>query len=90
MIERFACLAPSALVLTKLDEAVTLGAALSVLLRQGVPLAYATDGQRVPEDIHFARSRRLGLVARALAPLLSADGPQQSASATTSEVLSCA
>jgi len=64
---RFAKLSPSAIVLTKLDEAVSLGPALSALVRGRVPLAYATDGQRVPEDIHFARSRRLGLVARALA-----------------------
>lgn len=91
---RFARLAPSAIVLTKLDEAVTLGPALSVLIRNRLPLAYATDGQRVPEDIHFARSRRLGLVARALALAEGASGAanEEAASdeAASDEVSSCA
>jgi len=64
---RFSRLSPSAIVLTKLDEAVSLGPALSTLIQSRIPLAYATDGQRVPEDIHFARSKRLALVSRALA-----------------------
>jgi flagellar biosynthesis protein FlhF len=86
---RFARLAPSGIVLTKLDEAVTLGPALSVLIRNRVPLAYATDGQRVPEDIHYARSRRLGLVARALA-LGQGEPTEEIEQAASDEVSSCA
>jgi flagellar biosynthesis protein FlhF len=86
IVQRFARFQPSAVVLTKLDEAVTLGAALSVLLRGSAPLAYATDGQRVPEDIHFARSPRLALGARALAALR----PEDARAPSTSEVTSCA
>ena len=51
-------------VLTKLDEAVTLGQALSVIAAAALPLAYVTDGQRVPEDLHPARINQL--VARAV------------------------
>ncbi|WP_335920229.1 flagellar biosynthesis protein FlhF [Shewanella algae] len=41
-------------VLTKLDESVSLGAALSVLIQSGLSLSYITDGQRVPEDMQVA------------------------------------
>ena len=46
-------------ILTKLDEATSLGGALSVAARHELPIEYITDGQRVPEDIHAARSHRL-------------------------------
>lgn len=39
------------LILTKLDEAVQLGAALTLLYETKLPLAYLSEGQRVPEDI---------------------------------------
>jgi flagellar biosynthesis protein FlhF len=89
VVARFAPLEPSAIVLTKLDEAVSLGAALSLLIQGRVPLAYATDGQRVPEDIHFARSRRLGLITRALALAQEAAGAAARPQAVE-EVLRCA
>ncbi|MEY6431922.1 flagellar biosynthesis protein FlhF [Thioalkalicoccus limnaeus] len=41
-------------ILTKLDEAVTLGPVLGALVRHQLPLVYASDGQRVPEDLHPA------------------------------------
>jgi flagellar biosynthesis protein FlhF len=59
-------LRPSACILTKLDEAPSLGGALSVLIRQRLPLDYTTDGQRVPEDIALADARKL--VCRAAQP----------------------
>jgi flagellar biosynthesis protein FlhF len=85
---RFASLSPSAIVLTKLDEAPSLGPALSTLIQSRIPLAYATDGQRVPEDIHFARSRRLALVARAVA-LVQGEG-SDGAQNRVEEVARCA
>ncbi|MGA7979532.1 MAG: flagellar biosynthesis protein FlhF [Chromatiaceae bacterium] len=39
-------------ILTKLDEAVSLGPVIDALVRQQLLLVYACDGQRVPEDIH--------------------------------------
>ena len=56
---------PDGCVITKLDEATSLGAVLSVISEQQIPVAYVTDGQRVPEDISPARSHRL--VSRAIA-----------------------
>ncbi len=38
--------------LTKLDEAVSLGELLSFLAASRMPAAYMTDGQRVPADLH--------------------------------------
>jgi flagellar biosynthesis protein FlhF len=52
-------LGPQAAILTKLDEAPLLGGALSALIRNRLPLDYCTDGQRVPEDIAAADSRKL-------------------------------
>jgi flagellar biosynthesis protein FlhF len=37
---------------TKLDEAVTLGAVLDVIMRHKLALHYVANGQRVPEDLH--------------------------------------
>jgi flagellar biosynthesis protein FlhF len=45
------------------DEAITLGAALDVLVRHRLTLHYVTNGQRVPEDLH--RPNLLYLVERA-------------------------
>ncbi|MEA1868307.1 MAG: flagellar biosynthesis protein FlhF [Thermodesulfobacteriota bacterium] len=41
-------------ILTKLDETKNLGEALSVVITNQLPIAYVTDGQRVPEDIYPA------------------------------------
>ncbi|MCB1857826.1 MAG: flagellar biosynthesis protein FlhF [Gammaproteobacteria bacterium] len=46
-------------ILTKVDEAASLGGALSAAIRSRLPLAYFTDGQKVPEDIHLARANTL-------------------------------
>lgn len=62
--ERFSAARPTSCVLTKLDEATSLGGAISTLVRTHLPLAYISDGQRVPEDLSQARAHRL--VARAV------------------------
>lgn len=41
--------------LTKLDETPGLGAALSILAESGLPAAWLSEGQRVPEDLKLAR-----------------------------------
>lgn len=63
-VAQFAAARPASCTLTKLDEAASLGGALSMLMRSGLPLAYLSDGQRVPEDLHPARAHRL--IARAV------------------------
>jgi len=61
VIRRFGFVAPEAAILTKLDETGRLGAALSVLVRHQLPLAYTTDGQNVPDDLSTAEASRLVL-----------------------------
>jgi flagellar biosynthesis protein FlhF len=46
-------------ILTKLDETTSLGGALSTAVEHKLPVAYVSDGQRVPEDIHIARAPNL-------------------------------
>jgi flagellar biosynthesis protein FlhF len=62
----FKPLAPVACILTKVDEAASLGAAMSTAIRHSLPIAYLCNGQRVPEDIHDALQRRIWLVRMAL------------------------
>lgn len=59
-------------IVTKLDEALTMGEALSLAVLNRLPVAYVTDGQRIPDDIHQARANQL--VIRALAVLHSQEG----------------
>jgi flagellar biosynthesis protein FlhF len=58
-MKRFAPANPSCCVLTKLDEAVSLGGALSNLIRAKLPVAYVSEGQRIPEDLRPARALEL-------------------------------
>jgi flagellar biosynthesis protein FlhF len=77
IVRRFAPARPQGCVLTKIDEATRIGGALSTLIRNKLPVAYVTDGQRVPEDLHPARVDQLVLRAMQLArqnPALPQDG----------------
>jgi len=60
----FAVARPGSCVITKIDEAVSLGGVLSALVRHKLPVAYVSDGQRVPEDLQPARAH--SLVSRAV------------------------
>ncbi|WP_293264142.1 flagellar biosynthesis protein FlhF [Neptunomonas sp.] len=51
-------------VLSKLDESGSLGEALSLVVEKALPIAYVTDGQKVPDDIEVAQ--RNDLVSRAV------------------------
>ena len=66
IVTAFAPARPTACVLTKLDEAASLGGGLSTIIRSDLPLSYVTNGQRVPEDLHFAHPRRAWLVKSAV------------------------
>jgi flagellar biosynthesis protein FlhF len=57
---------PEALIVTKLDEAAALGGVLSLAIRAGMPIAYLSDGQRVPEDLHLAAPKRFWLMHNAV------------------------
>ncbi len=58
-VEAFAGAKPVGAVITKIDEAAELGGLFSGLIEARLPLAYITDGQRVPEDIHIASAKNL-------------------------------
>jgi flagellar biosynthesis protein FlhF len=54
--ERFADVGTTALLMTKLDEAHSLGHLVSVVRSVPLAVSYLTDGQNVPDDIQVARS----------------------------------
>jgi flagellar biosynthesis protein FlhF len=66
---------PTACILTKVDEAASLGGALSAMIRSELPLAYVTNGQRVPEDLHFAHPRRAWLIKSAVESMNRCERP---------------
>ncbi|MBS0373652.1 MAG: flagellar biosynthesis protein FlhF [Proteobacteria bacterium] len=66
IVRSYARVRPDGLVLTKLDEAASLGGALSVALRHALPLAWLADGQRIPDDLHAAPAKRVWLVKKAI------------------------
>lgn len=56
-----------ACVISKLDEASSLGEALSAVIQHNVDVAYVTDGQQIPADAHLATAHRLVTCAVSLA-----------------------
>lgn len=46
-------------IITKLDEAVSMGEVLGMAIGQGLDVAYTTDGPRIPDDIQVPRSHQL-------------------------------
>ncbi len=43
-------------VMTKIDESLTLGESLGFVMETGLPVAWYTDGQKIPEDLHRAQA----------------------------------
>jgi flagellar biosynthesis protein FlhF len=62
IVRAFASVAPSACIVTKVDEAASLGGVISTTLRHNLKIAYLCDGQRVPENLHAAHRRRVWLI----------------------------
>lgn len=61
-------------ILTKLDEAGSLGDVLGLTISQHLPIAYLADGPRIPDDLHLPRSHQL--VSRAVS-LQSEENPSE-------------
>jgi flagellar biosynthesis protein FlhF len=70
-MKAFAAFGPRALLLTRVDEAASLGGVLSALATTRLPVAYVASGPRIPEDLTPARAHQL--VARAVYLARSAD-----------------
>jgi len=74
-IRRFRDVPLAGAIVTKIDEAGQLGCVLSALIRNALPLAWVTDGQHIPDDLHAADQRRLWLLKRAV-DCLAASRPE--------------
>ncbi|MGE8360493.1 flagellar biosynthesis protein FlhF [Pseudomonas sp.] len=64
----------SGCILSKVDEATSLGEVLGLAIGQRLPVAYLADGPRIPDDLHVPRSHQL--VSRAVG-LQSAEDPSE-------------
>jgi flagellar biosynthesis protein FlhF len=67
IVRAFARATPAACIITKVDEAASLGAVISAALRHRLRIAYLCDGQRIPADLHAAHGKRVWLARAALA-----------------------
>lgn len=67
-------------ILTKLDEAGSLGEVLGLAISQRLPVAYLADGPRIPDDLHLPRSHQL--VSRAV----SLQAPENPSEETMADV----
>jgi len=59
VIAAFKSANPAGCIITKLDEAASLGGVLSAVVKQNLAVAYVSNGQKVPEDIQPARAQEL-------------------------------
>lgn len=64
IVNTYRSLNPSVSVLTKLDEASSLGGVLSIVMDEGLKVAYQCAGQQVPEDLQQAEAT--DLIARSM------------------------
>ena len=53
-------------IITKVDEAASLGAMLATLIRYQLPTMFISNGQQIPEDIHVSKPIELVKIARDL------------------------
>jgi len=55
----FRCTRFNRLILTKLDESITIGHLFDTIIDENIPISYVTTGQRVPEDLQGATGQYL-------------------------------
>lgn len=67
-VRDYAACRPVAAVVTRLDEALSLGEIVGVLTRERLPLAYTSDGPDIPEDLRVAGGGELVAHATMLDP----------------------
>ncbi len=70
LFSSYSVLTPSALIVSKTDEATRCDGITTMLDLSRLPILYLTDGQRVPEDIHSASP---GLVASLIMPFVKTE-----------------
>ena len=67
-----------ACIITKLDEAASLGESLSVVVEHALPVSYITNGQEIPKDI--AKATAKGLVGHAVKLMKHLNGSPEASS----------
>lgn len=67
VLSAFSSIKPERCILTKLDEATSLGGVLSVLIKHKLAAVYMGNGQRVPDDFHPLTAKSLIAETRELA-----------------------
>lgn len=72
-IRTFSQVPLSGCIITKIDEAAQLGCVISSSIRNDLPLAWFSDGQRIPDDLHPAKRKRLWLVNQAIECMKASD-----------------
>ena len=70
-IKNYKTLKPNALILTKIDETASMGNVIEALRKESLPIAYFTNGQKIPDDIEPATTDFLGEI---VLPKLNSDG----------------
>jgi flagellar biosynthesis protein FlhF len=58
-LSAYSCMKPVAAIITKTDEAASMGESLSLLISSRMPIAYQANGQSIPEDIVVASAQQL-------------------------------
>lgn len=74
-IDHFKRIPLSGCILTKLDESLSLGEFVSVVVQNSLPVAYIANGQRVPEDIVIAQPKYMVAKANELLEKSTEDEP---------------
>ncbi|WP_441257645.1 flagellar biosynthesis protein FlhF [Vibrio sp. Vf1514] len=74
-IEHFRRIPLSGCIMTKLDECLSLGEFVSVVVQNSLPVAYIANGQRVPEDIVIAQPKYMVAKANELLEKSTEDEP---------------
>ncbi|USD33300.1 MULTISPECIES: flagellar biosynthesis protein FlhF [Vibrio] len=74
-IDHFKRIPLSGCILTKLDESLSLGEFVSVVVQNSLPVAYIANGQRVPEDIVIAQPKYMVAKANELLEKSTDDEP---------------
>ena len=67
VLDAFSALEPSAGIITKWDETLVPGEAISVFVERGIPLSHVTTGQNVPQDLVCAQAAAISAAAFELA-----------------------
>jgi flagellar biosynthesis protein FlhF len=63
MISRFSVLTPSRILVTGMDEAISVAPMIEGLIRGGIPATFVGTGQQIPEDLEEVNAERLARAA---------------------------